>query len=59
MQCCGPTAAYTELRQAIDPNLAVEFKESDKVMMQNTEKPLLNKQAALSEKRHKKNDKNY
>jgi len=28
-------------------------------MMQKTEKPLLNKQAALSEKKHKKNDKNY
>jgi len=38
----------------INPNFAVEFKESDKRMMQNTEKPLLRKQEALSEKKHKK-----
>ena len=38
----------------ISLNFAVEFKESNKIMMQNTEKPLLKKQEALSEKKHKK-----
>jgi len=41
-------------RQEIIPNLAVEFKESDKIMMQNTEKPLLKNQEALSEKKAQK-----
>ncbi len=39
---------------AINPNFAVEFKERDKIMMQNTEKPLLKRQKSLSEKKHKK-----
>lgn len=38
----------------IDPNVAVEFKESDKRMIQNTGKSLLKKQLALSENKHKK-----
>ena len=37
-----------------NPNFVVEFKETDKIMMQNTEKPLLKKQEALSEKKHEK-----
>ncbi len=42
------------LLRTIIPNFEVEFKESDKIMMQNTEKPLLRKQEALSEKKDKK-----
>jgi len=56
---CRVSVGDVFLLRTIIPNFEVEFKESDKIMMQNTEKSLLKRQKCLSEKKRKKNDKNY
>jgi len=49
-----PKFACPAVDSSIIPNFAVEFKESNKIMMQNTEKSLVKRKKFLSKKKHKK-----